>query len=92
MCKCESCFIVTLPTANIHQISYLNFFKADGPVIHFMFTEMKNLLTTLMRQFLESIVVNGKIVKDLMDADVRDPSNQLQLFNCVLDWKFKFRL
>ena len=45
-----------------------------------MFTEMKNLLTTLMRQFLESTVVNGKIVKDLMDADVRDPSNRLQLF------------
>ena len=27
-----------------------------------------------MRQFLESTVVNGKVVKDLMDADVRDPS------------------
>lgn len=59
---------------------YPKIIKADGPLIHFMFTEMKNLLTMLMRQFLESTVVNGKVVKDLMDADVRDPSNQLQLF------------
>ena len=50
------------------------------------------LITTLMRQFLKPTVVDGKIVKDLIDVDFKDSVNQLQLLKMDFELEVKIQV
>ena len=54
--------------------NYLIVFQGEGPLVHCMFSEMKNLMTTLMRRFLKPTEIDGKLAKELLSIDVKDPS------------------
>ena len=58
---------------------YLQIFEANGPLAHCIFAEMKILLTTVMKRFLKSSVVDGKLTKELIQVDPTNSSNQLAL-------------
>lgn len=58
---------------------YLTVFQQQGPLIHCMFSEMKNLLSTVMGRFIKPSLIRGTLVKDLVTLDVKNPSNHLEL-------------
>ena len=49
-------------------------------------------IACLLRQFLKPTVFDGKIVKDLIDVDVKDPINQLQLFKMDFGLEVKIQV
>ena len=58
---------------------YLLIFQSEGPLVHRLFPEMKDLLAVIMKRFLNPTLTDGKLAKDLVAIDVSDPENQLLL-------------
>ena len=61
-------------------LKYLRLMQSEGPLVHFMFGEMKVILSTLMKRFMNPEIVNlCKTSKKLIDLDARDEKNHLPL-------------
>ena len=56
---------------------YLTTFQTSDPCIHNLFPQMKRLLITLMKRFIQADVVDSKTASGLMELDVNDPTIQL---------------
>ena len=57
---------------------YLTVFQMDGPMVHCIFEQMKNLL--LLKKFIKpEVIKNSPKIKDLVAIDCSDTSNQLPL-------------
>ena len=72
---------------------YLKVFQSEGPLVHLMFTELKSLLTTLLKRFVISAVVDeAKEAKQLIDIDVEDTANILDLSKIDFGLEVKAKL
>lgn len=58
---------------------YLTIFQSQGPLVHCMYSEMKDLLSTILGRFLKPSLVQGVLAKDLVVVDVKDASNHKEL-------------
>ena len=56
---------------------YLRLFQSEGPLVHIMFQEMKDVLTTIMKRFMKASVVDGKLTRELMELDIENNDNHL---------------
>lgn len=55
-------------------------FQSEVPLVHCIFDEMKILLTTILRRFINADIVDGcKSSRELVQIDVTDTSNHLPL-------------
>ena len=56
---------------------YLRLFQSKGPLVHIMFQEMKDVVTTIMKRFMKASVVDGKLTRELMELDIANNDNHL---------------
>ena len=50
--------------------TFLLSFQGDGPLIHLMFSELKKLLVTVMKRYIQADEITGKSAKALLKIDV----------------------
>ena len=59
--------------------SYLRMFQTDEPLVHILYSEMRDLLTVLMKRFIKPSVMEGKSMKELLEIDAADENNQVEM-------------
>ena len=64
-------------------LRYLTIMQSEGPLVHYMFSEMKLIISTLMRRFMAVDVVDKCTTgKELAELDIKDETNHLPLEKC----------
>ena len=64
-------------------LKYLSIMQSEGPLVHFMFREMKLIISTLMRRFMAADMVDKCTTgKELAELDIKDETNNLPLDKC----------
>ena len=54
-------------------LKYLTIMQSEGPLVHFKFSEMKLIISTLMRRFMAAGVVDKCTTgKELAELDIKD--------------------
>ena len=58
---------------------FLKKFQAEGPLVHILFTEMKETLESVILRFIKRKSIDGKTAKDVLKLDVTDKDILLPL-------------
>ena len=81
--------IVFLIDAAIPFQKFLTTFQFEGPLIHMLFKELKNLLKLIMLRFIDPKILEGKSGADLAKIIVNSQEYQLSLDKIVVGAKTK---
>ena len=73
-------------------MTFLKHFQVEGPMIHVLFTELKNLLKMIMKQFIKSDAIDGISAKTLLGLDIEKQKEIHLLLFCLKTWSLGEKL